>query len=147
MDEIRAGTLHLSDVGLTAAFESCTLPAAEFHHADHVRLAWIYVCEFGEDAAAERILAGIKRFADHNGSPGKFHVTRTLAWMALVAESRRSSPEIRSFPEFVAAHPHLFDPQRLLHFYSLSRLESEDARMGWIEPDLRTLRRCVDQSK
>jgi hypothetical protein len=146
MDEIRAGTLHLSDAELTTAFGSCALPAAQFHHADHVRVAWIYVREFGEAEAAERVLAGIKRFADHNGSPGKFHVTRTLTWMALVAESRRATPEICGFPEFAAAHPHLFDAQRLLHFYSRDRLESHDARIGWMEPDRRPLPRCMDRS-
>lgn len=144
MAEIRAGTLHLSDAEFTAAFESCTLPAAEFHHADHVRLAWIYLREFGEAGAAERVLAGIKRFADHNGSPGKFHVTKTRVWMILVAEAQRATPEICSFSEFAAAHSHLFDAQRLLDFYSSTRLESEDARMGWMEPDLRLIRPCVE---
>jgi hypothetical protein len=147
MDEIRAGTLHLSDAEFVATFESYNLPATEFHHADHVRLAWIYLREFGEAEAAERILVGIQRFSSHNGSPGKFHVTRTLAWMALVAESRRATPEISGFSEFAAAHPHLFDAQRLLNFYSLSHLESEAARMGWVEADRRPLPRCMNQNK
>jgi hypothetical protein len=140
MNGIHAGTLHLSDAELTASFESCALPAAEFHHADHIRLAWIYIRQFGEVEASRRIVAGIQRFAERNGAPGKFHVTKTLAWMALVAEAHRSTSEIGNFSEFAIAHPHLFDPQRLLTFYSTERLECDDARTGWMEPDIRSLR-------
>jgi hypothetical protein len=37
---------RLNDEEFVKAFESCTLPNAEFHHADHVRMAFLYLCRF-----------------------------------------------------------------------------------------------------
>jgi hypothetical protein len=133
---IRLGTLHLSDDELIRAFESCELAGASFHHADHVRLTWIYVCRFGESDATERVLAGIRRFAERNGSPKKFHFTQTCAWVRLVAAAQRESIDVKIFLEFVAAHPELLDANALAGYYSKALLDSPAARSGWVEPDI-----------
>lgn len=135
-DKIRLGTLHLSDEEFVRAFESCELAGASFHHADHVRLTWIYVCRFGESVATERMLVGIRRFAAYNGSPQKFHFTQTCAWVRLIAVARRESAAVKTFEEFIAAHPELLDVNALGHYYSKSLLESAAARDGWVEPDV-----------
>ena len=137
--ENRSGTLHLSDEEFVCAFESCEFPGASFHHADHVRLAWIYVCQFGEQGATERMLAGIPRFASHNGSPQKFHYTQTCAWVRLIAAAQRESAGLKIFWEFVVAHPELLDANALGRYYSKTVLESPAARVGWVEPDVSTL--------
>jgi hypothetical protein len=137
--EIRSGTLHLTDDELVRAFESCELAGASFHHPDHVRLAWIYVCRFGEEAATERMLAGIRRFATRNGSPQKFHFTQTCAWVRLIAAARRESSRVKTFEEFVAAHTGLLDANLLARYYSKSLLDSPAARVGWVEPDINPL--------
>lgn len=135
-DKIRSGTLHLSDEEFVRAFESCEPPGASFHHADHVRLTWIYVRAYGEEAATERMLAGIRRFATHNGSPQKFHFTQTCAWVRLIAAAQRSSVDAKTFWEFVAAHPKLLEANALGRYYSKSLLDSPVARSRWVEPDL-----------
>jgi hypothetical protein len=137
--DIRSGTLHLSDEAFVRAFESCELTGSAFHHADHVRLTWIYVRQFGEKAATKRVLAGILRFATHSGSAKKFHVTQTCAWVRLIAAAQSNASELTTFAEFVAAHPELLDANALARYYSKPLQDSPAARAGWVEPDVRPL--------
>jgi hypothetical protein len=136
VNDMRSGTFHLGDEEFVRAFESCELAGASFHHADHVRLTWIYVCQFGEQGATERVLVGIRRFAAHNGSPKKFHFTQTCAWVRLISAAQRESSRAKTFVEFVAAHSELLDANALARFYSKSLLDSPAARAGWVEPDI-----------
>ena len=136
---IRSGTLHLGDEEFVRAFESCELAGASFHHADHVRLTWIYVRQLGEEVATDRMLVGIRRFATHNGSPKKFHFTQTCAWVRLIASAQRDSSELTAFLEFVAAHPELLDANALTPYYSKTLLDSPAARSEWVEPDVSPL--------
>jgi hypothetical protein len=136
---IRSGTIHLTDEEFVRAFESCELAGASFHHANHVRLTWIYVCRFGERDATERVLAGIRRFAAHNGSPEKFHFTQTCAWVRLIASRQRGSAGMKTFEEFLTAHLELLDANLLARYYSKSLLDSAAARAGWVEPDICSL--------
>ena len=138
-DKIRSGTLQLNDDEFVRAFENCELAGSLFHHADHVRLTWIYVCRFGEMAATERVLAGISRFATHNGSPQKFHYTQTCGWVRLIAAAQRESLCVRTFEEFIEAHSQLLDADALARYYSKSTLDSPAARAGWVEPDINHL--------
>ncbi|MEO6260843.1 MAG: hypothetical protein ABIP63_10850 [Thermoanaerobaculia bacterium] len=45
------------------AFEDCSLPAAAFHHRDHVRVAWIYLQTFPLLEALNHFILGLRRFA------------------------------------------------------------------------------------
>lgn len=135
-NNIRSRTLHLNDDEFVRAFESCELAGESFHHADHVRLTWIYVRQFGEVDATERMLTGILRFAMHLGKANKFHYTQTCAWVRLIAAAQRRSPELTGFGEFVTMHPWLLDANALGRFYSKVLLESPTARASWVEPDL-----------
>lgn len=139
MDALRWGTAHLTDEEFLREFESCRLPGESFHHVDHVRVSWIYLRRFDEPAAQERMAQSIERFATHHGSPRKFHVTMTLAWMRLVAGAWRATPAIARFEEFAAAHPRLLDPQALAQHYSAELLGSASARSAWVAPDLAPL--------
>jgi len=136
MESIRLGTAHLSDEVLVEEFESCRLPAAQFHHADHIRLAWIYLGRMSEEEATARIEQVIRRFAAHHGVSGKYHHTITLAWMRLVAAARRATPDVRAFEVFAKRSPQLFDMKSLNLYYSAERLASRDAKVEWVEPDL-----------
>jgi hypothetical protein len=129
----------LSDREFAEALEMCEMPNEYFHHLDHVRLAWIYLREMPEEDAKERMATMLKRFATHNARPERYHHTRTLAWMQLVGEAARTTPSIETFAEFIVAHPHLSDQQTLLRHYSKIRLDSPDARAGWVGPDLLSL--------
>ena len=142
-NNIRSGTSHLGDDEFVRAFESCEIAGESFHHADHVRLAWIYIHQYGEQAATELMLTGIRLFAVHVGKEQKFHYTQTCAWVRLIAAAQRSSPDLTTFTEFVATHPHLLEANALGRFYSKVLLESPAARTGWVEPDLSHITKSV----
>ena|ERR1700722_15294989 len=138
-NNIRSGTLHLSNDEFVRAFEGCEIAGDLFHHADHVRLTWIYVRQFGEADAMERVLGGILRFATHLGKAEKFHYTQTCAWVRLIAAAQRRSADLTTFADFIVAQPHLLEAGALAKHYSKMLLESPAARATWVEPDLSPL--------
>lgn len=48
-------------------FESDAVPEDSFHHADHVRLAFAYLCEYPVLQALEKFASALKRFAAARG--------------------------------------------------------------------------------
>jgi hypothetical protein len=138
MTELNAATLHLTDEELVRKIEDCSLEC-DFHHADHIRLAWIYLRMMPAVEAQERMAATLRRYSAHQGKAGRYHHTMTLAWMRLVAAARRATPNICLFAEFIAAHPHLVNAKTLQEYYSDGLLGMPTARANWIEPDLSPL--------
>ena len=124
---------------LVRDFEACALPAEAFHHRGHIQVAWTYLRRMDYSAAEKRMSDAIRKFAGVHGATSKYHHTLTLAWMRLVAAAIRDDPRIDNFDRFSGAHPELFDPAAPAMFYSPGLLQSEAARSGWVEPDLRAL--------
>ena len=137
--ELNLGTAPLSDDAVLRAFEECRLDPAKFHHADHIRLAWLYVQRYGAHQAKALLLEGIRKFAQHAGAPQKFHYTITIAWARLVAAACCKSDSSNSFYEWIAIHPELLNRNLMNEHYSAGRLESFQARCGWLDPDLKSL--------
>jgi hypothetical protein len=138
LESLHAGTMHLTDEEFLEAFESCTLPGRLFNHADHIRLARLYVLRLGDDAGAAAA-ASIRRYADHQGASHKYHETITQAWMALVAAAISQDEPGDSFETFAGAHPGLFERDALYAHYSKALLASQEARAGWVPPDVAPL--------
>jgi hypothetical protein len=137
--EILSAFLQLSDREFVAAFEACSLPPGDFHHAGHVRLTRIYVFQFGEAGARQKMLEGIAKLTIHAGAPKKFHSTATVAWVRLVAAAVAKNPATVSFEEWITGFPELTDKGLLSLHYSQERFGSEEARVSWMQPDLRPL--------
>ncbi|MEZ5419556.1 MAG: hypothetical protein R2708_19735 [Vicinamibacterales bacterium] len=124
-----------ADRAFAAAFRDTSLTTDAFHHRDHVRMAWIYVREFGADATG-RFAEDLQRFARAKGVPGLYHATITTAYLALVAERDALTPS-ESWDTFAAAHPDLltWKPGVLDRYYSAERLASPVARRQFVLPD------------
>ena len=137
--EVQLGCGHLPDAEFVQAFEDCKLPHAAFRHADHIRLAWIYVIRHGGSEAEAKLLAGIHKMALHVNAPQKFLYTTTIAWTRLVAAAQESGPAANHFSEWIEWHPELLNRDLLAKHYSAGRLETPEARSGWVEPDLAPL--------
>jgi hypothetical protein len=133
------GSRSLNDDEFLEAVEQCRYLNAEFRHADHIRLAWIYVRRYGAGAAEERIAETIRRLAISQGHEAKYHETLTRAWLRLVALAEYLTPTLTAFDEFVAKHCWLLDRSVLLAFYSDTCLSSDAARHRWVDPDRRSL--------
>jgi hypothetical protein len=122
----------VDDREFVSAFEACTLPPTEFHHRQHVRLAWLYLRDYPLLDALARFVEALKRFAAHHGASGKYHETITFAFLFLIHERmRRGSYE--TFAEFAAANGDLFGPL-LERYYAPGVLSSEFARKTFVLP-------------
>ncbi len=123
----------MTDEQFARAFEACEISNADFHHRDHVRLAWFYLRRYGVEQADERMASAIRNFAGHHGKADKYHHTITNAWMRLVAPAAA----LASFDAVTAAFPKLLDKNYLRDFYSDALLSTADARKTFVEPDKR----------
>jgi hypothetical protein len=131
------GCQHLTDDELLRGFEGCRLAPGSFHHGDHVRLAWICVRRFGPLGAEQHLLNGIRKMAESSGVPEKFLHTTTVAWVRLVAARLGGGNE--TFKNWIAKWPELLKKDFLNDHYSAGKLESAQARSGWVEPDRKPL--------
>jgi hypothetical protein len=86
------------------------------------------------------MLDGIARLAVHAGAPKKFHYTATVAWVRLVAAAVAQEPSEIPFEEWLIGFPELSKKDLLSFYFSAEKLRSEEARLSWIEPDLRLLK-------
>ena len=83
----------MTDAELLAGFEACTLES--FHHADHVRVAWVVLRRFTES---------LQRFATAAGAPQKYNDALTCRCLAAIAARMRGEA---SWEEFASANPDL----------------------------------------
>jgi hypothetical protein len=133
------GSRDWNEDDFVTAVENCSYPAAEFRHADHIRLAWIYLRRHAVADAGQRISVTIRRFATAAGKPDRYHETITQAWLHLVDRALRATPHECSFTEFIEKHRWLLDRRALAPFYSEALLASAASRVHWVEPDLQPL--------
>jgi hypothetical protein len=139
MVALGCGSARMDDDTFVAEVENCRFPGSAFRHADHVRLAWTYIRNYGYETAERRMRESIRRFATHLAAEGKYHETITVVWMRLVGAAFERCPKLDSFIEFTCAHPWLLDKQAVFEFYTRDRLMSDLARRTWVEPDLKPL--------
>jgi len=126
----------MNDVDFLHAFETGTLPATDFHHRDHVRLAWLYLQEETPSGAIGRFAEGLKRFAKRAGKEGLYHETITWAYLLLVHE-RMGRASAVTFEDFAAKNPDLltWSPSVLDRYYRRETLASDLARRVFVMPD------------
>jgi hypothetical protein len=118
-------------------FVATTLPAAEFHHRQHVQVAWLFVRKHGMPAALSEFTTAIKRFADAKGATGLYHETITWAFLLIIAERQARDP-VDSWDAFAAANADLltWEPSILNRYYSKELLASDLAKRTFLMPDL-----------
>jgi len=118
-------------------FVDTTLPSDQFHHPQHVQVAWMFVRHYGMPAALAEFATAIKRFADAKGATGLYHETITWAYVLLIAE-RQTRCQAPSWEDFAAANPDLLSwkPSILERYYSSEVLKSDLARKVFVFPDL-----------
>ena len=132
-----ASNATLTEHELLARFVDTTLPADQFHHEQHVQVAWLFVRNHGMPAALGEFTAAIKRFAAAKGAHGLYHETITWAFLLLIAE-RQARTGAETWDQFAAAHPDLlvWKPSILSRYYSKGLLASDLARRTFVMPDL-----------
>jgi hypothetical protein len=126
----------MTDQQLIQHFENDTLPADSFHHADHVRLAFAYLCAYAPLEALEKFAAALKRFATARGKPERYNETITHAYFFLIRERMARFPS-RVWEEFARQNPDLLTWKDgiLGRYYREGTLQSELARTVFVLPD------------
>ncbi|MBK6314755.1 MAG: hypothetical protein IPF53_10695 [Blastocatellia bacterium] len=129
---------------LVRAFETCEISRGAWDHAGHIAVALVYATELGEDAATDRMRTALLHFTKVNNivpSPGRgYHETLTRFWMrmvAVVAAELESSEPLHARAN--AAIERLADKNVAKHYYSPELLASDEARSGFVLPDLAEL--------
>jgi hypothetical protein len=107
-----------------------------FHHADHVRLAFAYLCEHPVLTALKKFSSALKRFATARGKPKLYNETITCAYFFLIRE-RMAICKAASWDEFAERNPDLFSWKSgiLNRYYYEHTLASDLAREVFILPD------------
>jgi len=135
----------VDDREFIAQFEACTLPPSQFHHRNHVRLAWLYLKEAPLLDALTRFRTSLQRYAASLGAAAKYHETITFAFLFLIHE-RMQRADAPSFDDFADANAELFE-NILGRYYSEEALGSELARRVFVMPDLGVGRQASGTSR
>jgi hypothetical protein len=131
----KASQPDLTDDQFLESFEAGTISNHDFKHADHMRMAWIYLTRLSPERAKHQIIAGIRNFAAIHGATQLYHETITLFWIHAVEMAIRKSPA-RQFDEFIQENRHLLDKGYIYRFYTKDLLMSSEAKISWMDPDL-----------
>ena len=120
---------------LILQFENCTLPKDEFHHAAHVRTAWIYLKKYPVLDAIANFTRSLKAYADSLGAAGLYHETVSWGYMFLINERMFRSPG-ENWDEFAAANPDLlrWRDGAFMQYYGKEILTSDTARKVFVLP-------------
>jgi hypothetical protein len=118
-------------------FEQSIAPGGTFHHADHVRVAFVYLMQYPFLEAVEKFSAALRRFAAAQGKPGLYHETITWAYLLLIRERVARARQRISWEEFAAENPDLliWKDGILQRSYRQETLDSDLARGVFVFPD------------
>jgi hypothetical protein len=121
---------------LIHSFESDANIGDSFHHADHVRLAFAYLCEYPMFEALQRFSSALKRFAAARGKTQLYHETITCAYLFLIRE-RMARLEGSTWEQFAERNPDLliWKGGILTQYYQEATLKSDLARGLFVLPD------------
>src|ERR1700736_3537869 len=129
-----------ADEQFLAAFEAGKIANQDFHHRDHLRLAWIQIRRLGLERASDTVATAIRRFATHHGHANRYHETMTRFWVRVVGMGINRHTTL-AFDDLLAAEPHLLDKNLPYRHWSRERMGSDEARRHWVEPDTRPIPR------
>ncbi len=126
----------VSQQWLVSEFEQGRAPG-EFHHADHVHVAFAFVCEFPMPEALSRFSAALKRFAASKGKPHLYHETITWAYLLLIGERLARAGKAQTWEEFAKENPDLlfWKGGILERYYRKATLDSQLARLTFVFPE------------
>jgi hypothetical protein len=135
----------MTDDTLLRRFEGCDLSMKEWHHREHLRLAYLYLTRLPYAGALERMRAGLKALNAAQQVPETpergYHETLTQGWMRLMYCAICENGLAENSEAFLDTHTHLLARRAMLFFYSRERLMSAEAKAQWVEPDLAPLPR------
>ena len=142
---MNAGAEVLDDQTFLGRFEAGTFPLEQWHHRQHIKIAYLYLCADPFEVAIERMRTGIRALNAAHRVPDEltrgYHETMTQAWMRLVEVTLCEYGPAGSADEFFELNPQLAEKKALRLFYSRERIMSAEAKAKFVEPNLAPLPR------
>ena len=129
--------MNLEDDEFVARFEDATLPNECFHHRDHVRMAFLYLCRYPALEAVQRFSSALARFAAAKGKPSLYSETVTWAFLFLIRERMARSGSQQTWSGFAAENEDLlgWKDNILSKYYPKETLASDLAKTTFLLPD------------
>ena len=126
----------MTDHELIQCFEA-GCPPDPFHHADHVKLAWLYLRRHGVPEVLTRLSGGLRTLANVRGKPDRYHETITLAYLLLINERIASGPASNTWSDFARENADLLKWKGgiLDSYYRPEILTSDLARRVFVFPE------------
>ena len=126
-----------------AAFEDCTLPKSKWDHTFHLAIASYYLWNFSLPEAISRIRSGIQRYhvvqGETNLENSGYHETLTIFWVYRIVEYL-TLHQPHSLVDAIREITELYrESSSHKDYYSFDVLNSLEARLKWIPPDLQCL--------
>jgi hypothetical protein len=127
----------MTDDEFIARFEDASLPGELFHHYDHVKMAFLYLCRYPPLEALKRLSVSLVRFAAVKGKPELYNETVTWAFFLVIRERIARTGNGQSWEEFAAGNADLFSWKEnvLRKYYRDETLSSQLARTTFVFPD------------
>lgn len=119
------------------SFEKGSLDHQSFHHADHVKMAFLYLCRYPALEALQRFSTALVRFAALNGKPDLYHETITWAFLFLIRERMARAGCRQTWTQFASGNRDLLDwrDNVLKKYYRPETLSSDLAKGTFLFPD------------
>jgi hypothetical protein len=127
----------MTDDEFMARFEDCSLADECFHHSDHVKMGFLYLCRYPALEALQRFSASLTRFAIAHGKPALYSETVTWAFLLLIRERMARAEGPQTWPEFAASNTDLLNwkDNILKKYYRAETLSSDLAKSTFLFPD------------
>ena len=110
--------------------------SGEFHHRDHVHVAWMYLKRFPLAEVLERFSRGVLQLATLRGKPEMYHETITWALLFVIHDRIEERGVETSFDEFARRNNDLLDWKGCLRrYYTQEELDSDRARRRFVLPE------------
>jgi len=130
----------ISDADLWERFHAPSLPATEWTHHAHLRVAWMHLRRHALDEAHILMRVGIIRLNASHGlvesATRGYHETMTRVWLHLVAAAMGATPDLDASGPFLEAHGAPLGKDAPLRHYTRERLFSAKARACFVPPDV-----------
>ena len=127
----------MTDDEFITCFEDASLANEAFHHADHVKMAFLYLSRYSALEALQRFSTSLARFAAAKGKPGLYNETITWAFLLLIRERMAKAENHKSGLHLSAANGDLLNwkDNVLKKYYRDETLASDLAKRIFLFPD------------
>ena len=123
-------------------FERCKIKPETFGHHEHIRIAYILLTKLSVEEALSKLRGDLMSFLDYIGTDkSKYHETLTQAWLLAVNHFMHISSPVTSFNEFIDSNNILSNKEIMYTHYSSELIESDKARIKFVQPDLEPIPR------